>query len=99
MSNVLLNEIEMKINYYYDSNAINVLDHTRNLEYSLGVSTMNDNRFDYELNKMIQSGIIEKVYDFIEGGFREGVYSYVDEKAQISFHGNNHMGLKIYHCY
>lgn len=94
-----MNEIELKGIYSYNKEAITSLDQARNLGYELGASTNKDNKFDAELSLLIEAGIITKMYDFNEGGYREGLYNFTNETAQISFQGNDHMGLSLSYCY
>lgn len=97
--NVLANEIELKLTYTYNKQPVSSLDYAKNLSYKLGKSTRNNNYFEAELNKLISNGILTKVYDIIDNGFREALYNFKNENAQISFLGNDHMSLKLFYSY
>lgn len=88
MTNVLMNTVELKQIYDYTPMPVNSLDVARNLAYKLGASSINDNKFEHQLNNLVDRGVITKVYDFSEGDFREGLYNFNNDKAQISFFGN-----------
>lgn len=87
MANILLNTIELNQIYSYTNSPMKSLDFAYNLAYKQGASTINDNKFDCELSKLVDLGIITKVYDFMEGDFREGLYNFTNDKAQVSFFG------------
>ncbi|MGK4040909.1 hypothetical protein AB0Y20_01310 [Heyndrickxia oleronia] len=99
MATVLMNEIELKLTYNYIEQPVTNIDHSNNISFKLGSSTNSDNKFDKELNKLVRKGILTKVYDFVDGGFREGLYNFADGTAQISFFGNNHMNYNLSYNY
>jgi len=96
---VLINEYQLSATYNYVKDPIDNMHYANNLNYKLGLSTNNDNYFDTELNKLVNAGILTKVYDFIENGYREGLYNFADGKGQLSFNGLDHMGLSLSYCY
>lgn len=96
---LLTNEMELKQVYNWDSMPIDNLDHANNLAYKLGLSSWNNNLFDPYLEKLVNAGTLEKVYDFIQDGTREGLYTFKDNKAQLSFFGSNHMDIRLFFNY
>ena len=89
MTNVLLNEKEIKGVYNKISFPVTSLDHAHNVGYELGASSLSNDRFSPYIDKLVNNGVIAKVYDFGEGVNREALYNFVNEKAQLSLFGHN----------
>lgn len=98
MTNVLMNEIEIK-GVYEKSPETSSLNIANNLGYSLGESSVKFNEFDPALNRLVANGTLTKVYDFKENGFREALYNFSNDEAQISIVGSNHMNMSLTYCY
>lgn len=96
---ILANEMELSQTYKYHESPSNSLEHSNNLSYALGVSTHSVNHFDHQLNKLVNAGILKKLYDFTEQGYREALYNFTDNTAQISFEGNGRMNLRLFYNY
>jgi hypothetical protein len=95
---MLTHNKELKLIYTFENDPITAYDYARNLGHEHGASTLNNDLFTPYLNKLINNGILTKVYDFTTGDFREAIYQFEDGK-QIEFIGENYMNYKLYYLY
>lgn len=100
MSNVkmLFNQVNIKQVYDYTPYATQSYDLAKNMGYFLGINTNIDNHFNTYLDGLVDQGILTKVYDFTEGVYREGLYSFQDD-TEIEFFGKDHMSFKLFYNY
>jgi len=89
MSNVLINEKEIKGVFDKINFPVTSLDYAHNVGYELGASSLSNDRLSPYIDKLVNNGIIAKVYDFGEGAGREALYNFVNDEAQISLFGYN----------
>ena len=89
MSNVLLNEKEIKGIFDKINFPITSLDFAHNAGYELGASTLSNDRFSPYIDELVNKGVITKVYDFGNGTSREALYNFVNDNAQLSLFGHN----------
>lgn len=74
-------------------------DVARNLVYEWGKSSISDDKFQKELNKLVDRSIIVKIYDFVDNdGYRQGCYQFLNGSSGIDFHGMRN-NLTFYFLY
>ena len=66
-------------------------DYVQNLGHELGSCTWNNNVFEPYLEKLVKKGVLVKLYDFVDNGYREASYEFVNGKGEIEILGTNHM--------
>jgi hypothetical protein len=95
---MLENEMELKQIYTFNNSPSYPYEYARNLGYKHGASTWNDDYFNPYLNKLIQQGILTKVYDAQKPNGREALYQFQDG-TEIEFFGENHMTMRVFYNY
>lgn len=95
---MLMNSKELNLIYTFEESPSMAWEYANNLGYEQGASTLNNNQFTPYLEKLINNGILTKVYDFTTDGLREGLYEF-ENGNQIEFIGENYMNYKLYYLY
>jgi hypothetical protein len=98
MTKLFENTKELKQIYTYDKYPSGSWDYAHNLGERHGASSWNNNCFETYLNKLINTGILTKQYDFVKDGYREALYQFEDE-TEIEFFGENHMNIRVFYNY
>lgn len=92
------NTLELKQIYTFVSHPTTSNEYAKNLGYKHGLSTWNNDYFTPYLNKLIETGILTKEYDFVNNGYREALYTFADG-SDIELMGENHMTMRVFYNY
>lgn len=98
MIKMLTNQKELKQIYTFDQYASSSYEHVYKLAYKRGLSTWNNDLFNPYLSKLVNNGILTKLYDFTKDGNREAIYTFSDG-SEIEFFGTDHMNMKLTYNY
>lgn len=87
---------ELKGIYTFNDQSMTSYEYAHNLGYMDGNSSVKFDEFTPYLETLVNKGVLTKVYDFEENGYREALYKFQDD-TEITIEGHDRLNQKLYY--